>query len=284
MIFSLYFLDILSVELFHYYPNLPDDILITLAIFGPTLGYFDQLYRMIKTRSNLCFVLESALIMLFTNTLRFIYWTFESYEAYLLGQSVALFLLQFILSILSFLYSESGSLLKEKGLFEYIRSYFRDFHHQLLNFPGQNISYHLHIMKNKNLLDFCMSLLLYLVLIIIAFLLFWLVFGLKITLYIFIYCANIVDTFISFPLFKKVVIKKEIHNISTILIFQNLLGDIMKLILYVFGQSGWSFIFGAILQSFIDLTIYISFCIQSRHHNRDEYDLLISNSNDNLDF
>ena len=126
MTLSLHSLDYLSVEAFHYFPNLPNHIITTFAIFGPTIGYFDQLLQMYKTRIIDGFSLDNALIMLFTNTLRFFYWSFEPFETYLLGQSIALFVLQLIISLLSFVFAGSSNFSsKEKNTFSYIHCYLR---------------------------------------------------------------------------------------------------------------------------------------------------------------
>lgn len=284
MTLSLYSLDFISVEAFHYFTDLPNHIITTLAIFGPTIGYFDQLLQMYKTRIIEGFSLDNALIMLFTNTLRFFYWSFEPYETYLLGQSIALFALQLILSILSFIFAGSGNFsTKEKSTFSYILSYFQDFQSKVQNHSYKKIGFYLNTFQCQNAIDYCISLILYLAIILISFALLLLILGQKTACSIFILVANLVDPLISVPMFHRIVILQKIQGVSIILVCQLIAGDILKLFLFIFCNSGWTFVLGALIQSMVDLITVSSFFLQRRSKGSDELEMEIGGSNENLD-
>ena len=275
MTFPLYSLDFVSVEVFHYFPTLPDKLLLVSIIFAPTIGYFDQLKKMLKTRSSIGFVLQNALIMLFTNTLRFIYWTFVPFTDYLLGQSIAVFCLQLILSLLSLTTSMA---MEEKSLSSIIKLSF-SFH----NHTYHKLPYYFNIFQCKTAIDFLISLFLYFAIIISFFALSCLIMGMKITLTFVIFAANIVDTFISYPTFMKIVVHHEIHGMSQVLLFQQITGDILKLAMYTFGKSGYAFVFGAFLQTTMDAISVSSFLFQLKSSG---YSILsnFKESKDTIDF
>lgn len=284
MILPLYSLDYISVEVFHYFPELPNHIITTFAIFGPTIGYFDQLYQMYKTRIVDGFSLDNALIMIFTNTLRFFYWSFEPFETYLLGQSIALFILQLVLSLLSLIFAGPGNFSsKEKNSLLYIQSYFRDFQSKVQNHSYQKFAFYLNTFQCQNLIDYCISLILYFILILISFALFTLIFGLKTTCSLFILTANLMDPLISFPMFHRIVISHKIQGVSVILVCQMVIGDILKLFLFIFGKSGWTFVLGATIQSLVDVTTASSFFLQRRKQDPEELEIEAKGSSENLD-
>lgn len=284
MSFPLYSLNIASVEVFHYFPNLPNYIITTIAIFGPTIGYIDQLNRMIKTCLIDGFSLDIALIMLFTNTLRFFYWSFEPYEVYLLGQSIALFVIQLILSLFSFIFAGSGTFsTKEKDGFSYIVRYFQDFPTKIQNYSFQKLAYYIKIHQCQNLIDYCISLVLYLILIFLSFAFLIFFYGLKRAYYTFLLTANLVDPIVSLPLYHRVVTLHKIQGVSVILIVQTIAGDLLKLVLFIVGNSGWTFVLGAMIQTCLDLTTSASFFIQRRSMESDELEINNYDSNENLD-
>ena len=247
-------LDFLSVEVFHYVPSLPDYMILFTLIFMPTLGYFDQLKKMILTKSSEFFDMDTALILLFTNFLRFIYWAFEPFEPYLLGQAVAVFGVQLWLSITFFYFEYSPH---EKVGFG------RNRHHM-------SIKYLLGARRASNVYDFFLSLWFYAFSIVFTFLFCSLLFGRKYMCTVVILIANIVDTTVSIPQFVKIVIEGNIESASTVLVGQYLIGDVMKLLLFLATGSEWPFVFGAVLQTCVDTIVAVSYLIQSRRRPNTE--------------
>lgn len=258
---ALFGVDFLSVELFRLMPNLPWNILNVIISIMPTIGYLDQLKKMIETEDSSSFNMTTALILLFSNTLRFIYWTFEPFQAYLLGQSIAVFLVQLILSLKSFEYNEVP------------RSFTSSLKSMKLKIPSlSDFQKWLKITKAKTSLDFILSLITYAIIMIAAFAVMSMIIGLKASLQIIIFASNIIDTTVSFPMFKRIVIDHNVHNLSVVLIGQYLLGDLLKIIMFTVGGSGFAFMFGAILQTTIDGTDAIFFALLSKKNKGKEED------------
>ena len=250
---ALYGLDYLSIWLFSVYPDLPWVMLNGIVIIMPTIGYIDQLKRMIQTKNSSAFSMSTALILLFSNTLRFIYWTFEPFQTYLLGQSIAVFLIQMILALKSFEYGD------------FPRSFVSPISQTKIRLPSKHeLKNALKIADSNTPFEFIISCLTYTLIIIAAFAVMALLIGLKASLQIIIFAANIIDTTVSFPLFKRIVFEHNIENLSVVLLGQYLLGDILKIIMFTVGKSGMAFIFGALLQTTIDGTDAIFYAVLSK--------------------
>ena len=250
---ALYGLDYLSIWLFSVYPDLPWVMLNGIVIIMPTIGYIDQLKRMIQTKNSSAFSMSTALILLFSNTLRFIYWTFEPFQTYLLGQSIAVFLIQMILALKSFEYGD------------FPRSFVSPISQTKIRLPSKHeLKNALKIADSNTPFEFIISCLTYTLIIIATFAVMALLIGLKASLQIIIFAANIIDTTVSFPLFKRIVFEHNIENLSVVLLGQYLLGDILKIIMFTVGKSGMAFIFGALLQTTIDGTDAIFYAVLSK--------------------
>ena len=237
----------------------------------PTIGYIDQLNTMIRTKNSSAFNMTTALILLLSNSLRFIYWTFEPFQTYLLGQSIAVFLVQLILTLKSFEYGE------------YPRSFISPISQTKFRFPSsQELKRCLHIAESKTPFEFILSCIAYAIILIACFSIMSLIFGLKASLQIIIFAANIIDTTVSFPMFKRIVFNHNIENLSVVLLGQYLLGDVLKLVMFTVGKSGAAFVFGAILQTCIDGTDAVVYGIlkqkKKKPVNEEEVPLLPHNS------
>ena len=238
------------VEVYRFLLNFMRSIALAAVIMMPTLGYLDQLNKMISAKSSQYFDMDTALILLFTNFLRFIYWVFEPFEIYLLGQAIAVFATQLCLAA-TFFYFEYSS--HEKVGFG------RHHHHR-------SLKYLFGIRRAGNIYDFAMSLWFYGLVILFAFVFFSLLFGRDLVCTAIIVIANVVDTFVSIPQFIRVVIEKNVESVSSLLVGQYLIGDIMKLLLFLWTRSPWPFVFGAVLQTGVDSIVAISYFVQT--HNR----------------
>ena len=249
MSLPLYGLDFLSVEMFHCFPTLADDIFLAVVIIMPSLGYGDQLVKMISKKSSGFLNKSTALILLFTNYLRFIYWIFEPFETYLLGQSVAVFTLQICLFAFSFYYEH-----EKHGQVGFIR----------IRERSASLKYFLAVNEVRTVFDFVISLSIYGIAIGLIFAALARALGINTACTVFIIIANLVDTTVSIPLFVTVVVEHRIENTSALLIGQYLVGDVLKLLMFWLGGSSWPFVFGALLQTFIDGISAVSFIARSR--------------------
>jgi hypothetical protein len=250
---ALFWVDFWSTEIFKYCPNLSRYLLTLIIIILPTLGYCDQLRKMISQRSSEFFNLDIALILFFSNSLRFLYWIYEPWEGYLLGQAIAVFLIQAAMAFFSFSYDNTSN---EKGGFTG-RKYF-----------SRNLRYYLNIRKIRHGRDFFTALLGFEFVIILTFSISSWLFGRTKICTITILIANLTDTLVSVPQFIRIVIRNNIKNASTVLVLQFLLGDLMKFLLFCITGTGWPFVFGALLQICVDGTVAVSFFWQSRNKGR----------------
>jgi hypothetical protein len=67
------------------------------------------------------------------------------------------------------------------------------------------------------------------------------------------------------------VIRRDVNNISSVLVLQYIVGDIMKLFTFMFVATPWVFVFGAYCQCSIDgLTSLTFFYLQRRAKSRTE--------------
>ncbi|OHT08904.1 hypothetical protein TRFO_22394 [Tritrichomonas foetus] len=253
MCFPLTSIHHLSFLMFELSPKSPYYVLTAVVIFAPTIGYFDQLSKIITLKSSKVFNKQTAAIQMLSNYLRFIYWYFEPYKIYLIGQSIAVFSLQIISSIISlhFLDKEAENQQSFLLLNENTRhSYF----HHFINA--------LNVFNVKTILELIILLLILgsIILLIFAFLVFLI--GVKSSTTFIILLSNVIDTTTSFPLFIKVVIYHEIEGISSVLMAQFLFGDLMKITMYSIQKLG-PFLFGAILQLIIDSCLIASYVKQN---------------------
>jgi hypothetical protein len=195
---------------------------------------------MISERSPHFFNRDIALILFFSNTLRFLYWAYEPWETYLLGQAIAVFFVQTLIAILHFHYDSADGFTSRKYL-------------------SHNVRYYLNIRKIKHGRDFFVALLGFGVLIISVFgsLVWQLGAGKVCTATIVI--ANLADTFVSVPQVVRIVIQQNIEGASVVLVVQFLMGDWMKLIMFWATGTAWPFIFGALVQICVDSTVAVSF-------------------------
>jgi hypothetical protein len=60
-------------------------------------------------------------------------------------------------------------------------------------------------------------------------------------------------------MFIKIVIRRDINNVSIVLVLQYLSGDMMKIVLFVLARTPWSFLFGASCQLTLDSILFITY-------------------------
>lgn len=205
------------------------------------------------------FNVHTAVIQLLSNFLRFIYWQFEPYKIYLLGQSIAVFSLQIISSFVAFSFYDQNNMANPSFL-PYIKYYSQQSNTNSLQF--------LNIFRATSSVEFFLSLIIYGIIVVCLFGLLTICVGIKMAATIDIVLSNIIDTITSLPHFVRIVYYKDIENVSYVLIGQFLAGDFLKMGLYILGKSPWPFIFGASLQIVLDTILVISYIRQKHFSHR----------------
>jgi hypothetical protein len=255
MVLSLWFLDYVSVELFRYFPRLPSILFTIVLMWFPTLGYLDQLRKMIRSQSGEYFNRSTALILLFSNSLRFLYWLHEPWKPFLLLQAVAVVATQLVLATVFFHYERAR---REKvGSARWL-------------WCSRGLRQALNARSAHSAPDFFTSLAACGFLILTVFLTLSALFGYRRVDTLFAFVANLADTAVSIPQFTQVVIERNVANTSVVLILQFVAGDITKFIMFRIAGTTWPFFFGAALQICIDSIVAASYFWQSAQKPRKE--------------
>jgi hypothetical protein len=71
--------------------------------------------------------------------------------------------------------------------------------------------------------------------------------------------ANVVESAVSLPMFAKVVVRRDVSAVSVVLILQYIVGDLMKIGIFVLTRSPWSFMLGGFCQLAIDTVLFLTF-------------------------
>jgi uncharacterized protein with PQ loop repeat len=221
-----------------------------LAVFFQTIGYLHQLYRMIRKRSPDLFNPSTALILLLSHFLRFLFILYESLGSVVLSQSIIMFCLQLSMIFASFYYEA-----KRLEKFTPLRP----------RWHWVSLKDYINIRKIHSSPDFVISLFVHAVCISIAFGLSILVLGVDRASLIVLVLSIILEMISSFPQFVCVVVCKDISAVSLVLMLQYLLGDWCRLFVFRWENSGWLFVVGSIVQIAIDSTVAVSYFIQRRN-------------------
>lgn len=213
------------------------------VIFAPSLGLFDTLRKMIVTKSGACYNRQTGSIQIVTNFLRFVYWRHRPVKSFLVRQSLSVFGLHVLLSVLSFVF-DSHSDTKV-----------------LLQRSSWDVS---------NMSEFVTRVVVMFVSIVTVFGVVCVLVDVSFALTATIVLANGLDVMTSLPHFIEIVWWREVAHVSYVVVFQYLVGDIMKLILFIIGRSGWPFIASAIVQTLMDSILVTSFIYQKRSQRKDD--------------
>lgn len=256
-------------------------IIISIAdvfiMFMPTIGYLDTVRIMIKSQSSTAFPYNTCLILLASHGLKVIYFIYHPYAVRLFGQSATQIGAAFLMAYVKFYYSAKNYKPRRRSSINSLK--------KEIQMQKSNFMYYLYIRNTKNFFEFTLSIVLYTILTLFAFLFSYNILGEQLTIDSIGVLANLIESTVSIPIFIKIVIKKDISNISTLLIAQFVLGDLMKLTLFIINQAPLSFIGGSLLQMSLDLTLFafylqLSFCAKQ---DNSENELLIENKKFNDD-
>lgn len=216
--------------------DMPRHILAACVVLGPSIGLLDTLRKIIATGSCLFYNSEVGAIQIITNILRFIYWRHRPVRKFLLWQSITFFSMHMFLSVLA---ANSPRGLKPRRFISLV--------------GAQSIS------------EYIIAIVTVFSSIVAVFASLRLIFGEAVALTATVVVANGMDVVSSMPHVLQVVWRGDSGHISGVVVAQYLLGDVMKLAIYVIGATGWVFIAGAVIQTCMDSVLLVSFVRQRRN-------------------
>lgn len=232
MLMGMMWFNAASIYLFYIFPKLSSHIMDSLIIFFPAFGYLDQIRIIISTKSVANFKIGTSLVTIAANLLRVVYWLGAKFHVSLLYQSVFMALTHIILMFLYFKYSITVA--NEKTSPSFNRNY--------------KFSCKINIMHADSFEQFIYSLAVIMILIT----------GLCYLLSIFLsqklvfdavgVVSNVFESFITFPQFILIVIKREIQYVTDVLIIQFLAAALCKAVIYLARSVPWIFMLGLLLQ------------------------------------
>jgi hypothetical protein len=268
MLISLVCIDYIIFWIFVLSENSAYFVFVAVLIFAPTIGLLDTMRKMVMTRSGAIYNKHMGVIQIMTNFLRFVYWGYKPYKVYLLGQSIAVFGFHFLAAGLAFLFTEHRS-----GVMGPVDRYRASFEGR----PLWNLFY---LFAAKSYVDYLLGLVLYFAIIGILFELVTFLIGRELSLTCVIVISNLIDTTTSIPHFIQIIWYGECRQVSFLVVGQYLSGDLLKMLLFVVGKSGWPFILGASVQTLLDTILLISWVWQvyfdrGFSHSREEENRLI---------
>jgi hypothetical protein len=222
---------------------------------------------MISTQSDEPCNLAMVMIITIAQLMKITYFFFHRYATVIFGQAITILSSAFLLTFLKFKYS-------------------KDSHSARCAFPEP--SHVVHIRLTETFIEHLCVLTIYAGVMFIVFLTGCGIFGKSSAVDTLGLLGNLLDTTVSFPLFLQIVIRRDVNNISSVLVVQYIVGDIMKLFTFMFVATPWVFVFGAYCQCSIDgLTSLTFFHLQRRakshtespippDESRDEFELIVS--------
>lgn len=242
----LFCLNFISVGFLVLFPNFPYHLISFLIMVFPTAGYVDTIRLMMSAKSSAAYSLQTVMILNGGQGAKVLYFIYHPYAIPIFGQSVSFLIVATVMSFLKYKYDR-----EEKS------------EDQIRQPPKQlsisDLSRLLFVSRAQNFLEYCISITLYCILSYILFLICCVIFGSEITIDTTGLIGNLIESTVSLPTFVKIVIRRDINNISTVLVLQYIFGDMMKIVLFIAAKTPWSFLFGAFCQLAIDTILFISF-------------------------
>lgn len=233
----------------------------------PTIGYLDTLRIMIKNKNPDVFPEQIIIILLIAHSMKIMYFIYHHYAIRIFGQSVSQIIVALLLAYTKFYYLNINSNKPKRR---------RSSAHGDKDHPQSFFSTYCRIPAPKDFFKFLIYILFHIFGIFAVFRLFYHCFSHKFMVNILSYLANFIESGISIPIFVRVVIRKDVNNVSTLLILQYISGDILKLGLFLLNHTPISFIVGSILQLALDVTICIYFVhLRIKLHKKSDDAMLI---------
>jgi hypothetical protein len=221
-----------------------------IVMISPTIGYLDTVRIMIKSQSPAAYNLQIVMILNIAQGLKFFYFFYHPYSTLIFVQTFSQIAVASLLTFLKFRYRNRG----EVSVGEL----------QPLLETNPFLSW-LDISTANSFCQFEFILLIYSAITIVSFYLSRAVIGESPTVEFMGLIANIVESTVSLPLFVTVVLRKHVEAVSPVLIMQYILGDILKVGLFVATHAPWPFLFGGCCQLSIDTVLLVMYLKLTRN-------------------
>lgn len=249
-------LNIIPQEKFYTYSKILCDI---LMIFSPSIGYIAQAIKFKQTKSSEGFSKYMCLILLFANLLRIFFWIGKQFTIVLLYQSIIVIISQFYLIHQSLKYDKS---IKKQNKLESKEKIFFEYLQISPLFNKENF------WKWENELEYYKFILIF----IMSFTVLCNFIGFQ--NHFFIDLIGLISAFsesiIAVPQIKNNFITKNVSNISMIMVFMWLGGDLFKTIYYIYTSSPIQMIVCGFLVICFDIILSIQVIIYSENYNLKE--------------
>jgi hypothetical protein len=189
--------------------------------------------------------------------LKILYRVYHPYAISIFGQCLSLLAAAMIMTVLKFMYSPVPG--DSSVIYPILTP---------VSNPGC-CSRHLNPFRATSFFEFMASISVYTIVSYVMFLGTCFVFPQKMVVDVLGLIANLTESFVSLPVFYRVVILHEVYTVSPVLVLQYYSGDLMKLALFWITHSPWPFFVGGFFQLSIDTILFLSylrlrFC-QNRH-------------------
>lgn len=251
IMFPLCSIDIMSRLVIEFFPYFPLYLVPLAIITFPTLGYLDQIRLLIMRKNPEIYSMNTALILILSSFIKISFYVVEPFDYRLLGQAICLFVVGLIHTYFHFYY-RNRTKQNPTLIFNSERS-FSNF------FSINNLIKKFNVYNSTDFLQFLFSISLYFIIITGLFSMGVFLINSHFSVYIMSIVASVIDSFVSVPTFKRVVIYGDISTTSSVLVLQYVLGDIFKIIIFHFTRAPFAFTVGASFQLLLDLTLSIRY-------------------------
>lgn len=240
------FLGVFSKETLYLYTKMIIDL---LMIFGPSAGYIAQIIKFWQTKSSAGFSKYMCLILLFANILRIFFWIGKQFTIILLYQSLVVIASQFYLIYSCIKYADAKThslpIVNEKEEINQLKA------------AKMSILSRVFDTKKFWMWERMMEYYLFTVFFVII-----LIFMSKVLGFENMYFINIIGTISAFsesiiaiPQIKTNYLKRNVSNLSAMMVLLWLFGDSFKTVYYIFSLSPNQFIVCGFLQVSLDITL-----------------------------
>lgn len=248
MSFALSFIDYLAFLFLKTFPSFPNYIVQGFVMIMPTVGYMDQIRMMCSTKDPTIYSMNSALVLISSSTMKVIFYKDQPFGVTVLGQAIALLIVAYVHTYFHFKYLYEDEKKEENKLLR--KNRFR-----LFNILKKSITDPVkacRITSSTNFEQFLTSCFFYTATFLIAYYTSGLFVGLYSAASFCSFVVSLIDSTVSLPTFKLVVIQGNWEKTSIVLMGQYLFGDIFKIVIFEMSHSPWPFVFGGVLQLVID--------------------------------
>jgi hypothetical protein len=211
----------------------------------PTVGYVDTMRLMIRSGSSAAYNVNTVIILFAGQGLKALYYVHHRFATVVFGQCVALLICATALTTLNFWYDPPEASALVIGQFTPDRCPF--------------FIRWLSIRRAKSCGRFVFVLAVYALVVLCVFSALCHLVGEAPIVEGIGVIANLIEATVSLPIFVRVVVQRDIADLSVVLIFQYMLADVMKIGLFLITRVPFCFIFGACCQLTVDMVTIVTY-------------------------